>query len=133
MQREKRSADFHKLLEKVRSDLKQAYASDQGNDQKRIAKEQILQGAFDDYERLKKSLDGYAGYDLWVQRGLNNARLSSVARYYELVPAFQTLLQQSGNDLEKFYVEVKKLGALPKDERLSKLNSLSSKLAASLD
>ena len=133
LQREKRSADFHKFLAKVRSDLIQAYATEQGNDQKRIAKEQILQGAVDDYESLKERWNGYAGYDLWVKRGLNNARLSSAASYYELVPAFQTLLLQSGNDLEKFYVEVKKLGALPKDERLARLKSLSPSITASLD
>ena len=133
LQREKRSADFNKFLAKVRSDLTQAYASDQANDQKRIAKEQILQGAVDDYEGLKELWNGYAGYDSWVQRGLNNARISSVASYYELVPAFQTLLLQSGNDLEKFYVEVKKLGALPKDERLVKLKSLSPSIRASLN
>jgi predicted aminopeptidase len=133
LQREKRSADFHKLLAKVRSDLTQAYASEQGNDQKRIAKEQILHSAVDDYESLKEHWNGYAGYDLWVQRGLNNARLSSAASYYELVPAFQTLLLQSGNDLENFYAEVKKLGALPKDERLARLKSLSPSLRASLN
>ena len=130
---EKRSAEFHKFLAKVRSDLTQAYTSEQGNDQKRIAKEQILNGAVDDYERLKELWDGYEGYDLWVKRGLNNARLSSAASYYELVPAFQTLLLKSGNDLEKFYVEVRKLGALPKDERLAKLKSLSPSLRASLN
>jgi predicted aminopeptidase len=56
-----------------------------------------------------------------------------VASYYELVPAFQTLLLQSGNDLENFYAEVKKLGALPKDERLVKLKSLSPSIRASLN
>jgi predicted aminopeptidase len=133
LQREKRSVDFHKFLAKVRSDLKQVYASDLENDQKRSAKEQILHAAVDDYESLKERWDGYAGYDLWIQSGLNNARLSSAASYYELVPAFQTLLLQSGNDLEKFYVEVKKLGALPKDQRLVKLKSLLPSIRASLD
>ncbi len=133
LQREKRSADFNKFLAQVRSDLTQAYASEQGNDQKRIAKEQILQDAADDYEVLKERWGGYAGYDLWVQRGLNNARLSSVASYYELVPAFQTLLLQSGNNMGQFYAEVKKLGALPKDERLAKLKSLSPSIRASLN
>jgi predicted aminopeptidase len=133
LQREKRSADFHTFLTKIRSDLTQAYASKQSNDQKRIVKEQVLQGALDDYETLKELWDGYEGYDPWMQRGLNNARLSSVASYYELVPAFQMLLLQSGNDLRKFYNEVKKLGALPKDERLAKLKSLSPTIRASLN
>lgn len=132
LQREERSADFHKLLAKVRSDLDNAYTAKQGNDQKRIAKEKILQQAFEDYENLKKSWNGYAGYDNWMKRGLNNARLSSMATYYDLVPAFQVLLLQAGNDLHRFYGEVKKLGALPEKERLAKLKSLSPSMRASL-
>jgi predicted aminopeptidase len=132
LQREELSADFHKLLAKIRSELAEAYAADHGNDKKRIAKEQILQRAFDDYETLKQRWDGYGGYDNWMKRGLNNARLSSMATYYELVPSFQALLQQTGNDLEKFYDEVNKLGALSKKERLAKLKALSPGLSASL-
>lgn len=133
LQRAKRSADFQKLLVKVRADLQKTYTSTQDNEQKRLAKEQILQSALDDYETLKLGWGGYGGYDSWIQRGLNNARLSSVAAYYDLVPAFQRLLQQSGNDLVKFYAEVKALGALPKDERLVKLRGLAPSVKASLN
>ncbi len=133
LQRAKRSAEFQKFLVKVRADLQKVYASTQGNDQKRLAKEHILQTALDDYATLKLGWGGYDGYDAWIQRGLNNARLSSVATYYDLVPAFQRLLQQSGNDLEKFYAEVKQLGALPKSERLAKLKAMAPSMQASLD
>jgi predicted aminopeptidase len=133
LQREKRAGDFHDFLTNVRSELTQAYSIEQSNDQKRIAKKQILHGAADTYEQLKKSWDGYEGYDLWMQQGLNNARLSSVASYYDLVPAFQELLLQSGGDLEKFYAEVVKLSDMSKDERLAKLKSLSPRITASLN
>ena len=124
LQREDRSADFHKLLADVRARLGRTYESPLDNDLKRSAKKEILQQAFVDYEALKKSWDGYAGYDPWMKRGLNNARLSSMASYYDLVPAFQNLLAHVDSDLQKFYAEVKVLGSLPKDERLAKLKSL---------
>lgn len=133
LRREEQSADFHRLMVKVRADLNDAYKSKQENDQKRIAKEQILQRAFDDYEIMKERWNGYDGYDNWMKRGLNNARLSSMATYYDLVPAFQVLLQQSGNNLKNFYAEVSKLGSLPEKERLAKLKSLSPSLRASIN
>ena len=133
LQRERRSADFHKFLTQVRSDLNEAYDSEQNNDQKRQLKNEILQRAVDNYTALKLVWGGYNGYDAWMQRGLNNARLSSVASYYELVPAFQALLQQSGYDLGRFYSEVRQLGSMPKAERRAKLQSLLPRLNALLD
>ena len=133
LQREEHSADFNRLLANVRAALSRIYESKLDNDQKRSAKKVVLQQAFDDYEDLKKSWNGYAGYDPWMQRGLNNARLSSVATYNDLVPAFQTLLTHVDSDLQKFYAEVKALGALPENERLAKLKSLSPSINAALD
>ena len=92
-----------------------------------------MRRAFEDYENLKERWNGYDGYDNWMKRGLNNARLSSMGTYYDLVPAFQVLLLQAGNDLQRFYGEVNKLGALPEKERLAKLKSLSPSLRASLE
>ena len=125
LQREDRSAEFRKLLADVRTRLGRMYESKLDNDLKRSAKKEILQQAFVDYEELKKHWDGYVGYDPWMKRGLNNARLSSMATYYDLVPAFQDLLVYVDSDLQKFYAEVKILGSLPKDERLAKLKSFS--------
>ena len=133
LQREERSADFHKLLTDVRARLGRTYESPLDDDLKRSAKKELLQQAFVDYEELKKSWDGYAGYDPWMKRGLNNARLSSMATYYDLVPAFQNLLAHVDSDLQKFYVEVKALSSLPKDERLAKLKSFSPSLKVSLN
>ena len=124
LRREELSADFNRLLENTRGHLSQIYASTLDNDQKRLSKEKILLHALDEYEHLKKSWNGYDGYDQWMQGGLNNARLSSVAAYNDLVPAFQTLLRQVDNDLQKFYSEVKSLGKLPENERHAKLQTL---------
>lgn len=124
LQREEQSADFNKLLGIIREELREVYESELDNEQKRLAKQEVINHAFDKYEHLKKRWDDYEGFDLWMKRGLNNARLSSVATYHELVPAFNALLQHVDYDLNKFYAEVEGLGALPKDERLAKLKSL---------
>ena len=133
LQREDQSADFYKFIAAVRAELRLIYNSMLENDQKRLVKQQVLTKAYVEYESLKKSWDGYNGYDSWMRRGLNNARLSSMATYYDLVPAFQTLLLQVDNDLQKFYFEVKTLGTLPENERHAKLKSLSPRLKAALN
>ncbi|MCK4508556.1 MAG: aminopeptidase [Desulfuromonadales bacterium] len=133
LQREGQSADFNKFLGTIRDELRQLYASELDNDQKRLAKQDVITHAFEKYEHLKQGWAGYDGYDQWMSGGLNNARLSSMATYYELVPAFQMLLRQVDYDLNKFYAKVKDLGSLPKDERIVKLKSLSPSFKAALD
>ena len=133
LQREGQSADFNKFLGTVRAELRQLYASEIDNDQKRRAKEDIVAHAFDKYEHLKQDWGGYDGFDQWMSGGLNNARLSSMATYYELVPAFQTLLRQVDYDLNKFYAIVKDIGSMPENERIARLRSLSPSLKAALD
>jgi len=58
---------------------------------------------------------------------VNNARLNSVATYYDLVPAFERLLSACGGNLERFYQAVKGLSKLPKPERRVRLGSASAK------
>jgi len=70
-----------------------------------------------EYAHLKQEWGGYAGYDGWFQRPVNNAQLNTVATYHHFVPAFRGLLREQGGDLEKFYREVEKLSKLPKKER----------------
>jgi len=132
LQREKLSADFQDYLSGIRTELQTVYTSDLGIEEKRLAKNQIISRAYERYARLKEEWGGYAGYDWWMEQGLNNARLSSAAVYHDLVSAFQTLMRSVEYDLPAFYAEIRKLGSLPKDARQVKLQSLSPRLNAYL-
>ena len=68
------------------------------------------------YEELKKSWDGYAGYDPWVAQA-NNASFGAQAAYDELVPGFEALFEREGGDWQRFYDAVERLASLSKDER----------------
>ena len=48
-------------------------------------------------------------YDEWIQAGLNNAHLASVATYFDCVPAFERLLTEVGGSLPDFYERVRAL------------------------
>lgn len=70
-----------------------------------------------DYEQLKSGWQDYNGYDAWFSRSLNNAQLSTVASYNDLVPYFNELLAASEGDFSAFYSRVKALAGLSRDER----------------
>lgn len=118
-----RVAEFQDLLLKTRERLAALYAGPLADSAKRQGKAEILAGTERAYAALKDSWGGYAGYDPWMSRGLNNARLTSVATYHDLVPAFQGLLAAKDGDLRAFYRQVKELGTLPTSERLAQLDS----------
>jgi predicted aminopeptidase len=91
---------------------------------KRARKGEVIAKLRTEYAQLKTSWGGYAGYDHWFQRSLNNAQLSTVATYYTLLPAFERLLAQNGGDLQKFYADAKALASLPKEERQQRMAAL---------
>jgi predicted aminopeptidase len=76
------------------------------------------------YAELKSQWDGFDGYDEWFARDLNNARLNTIANYYDFVPGFERLLANSGGDWEKFYTAAQRLARLPKPERHQALREL---------
>jgi predicted aminopeptidase len=51
----------------------------------------------------------------------NNARIASLATYYECVPGFQRVLEAQQHDLLRFYEAVRELARLPREERRARL------------
>ena len=72
------------------------------------------------YELLKASWNGYAGYDNWVKQA-NNAAFGALAAYDDGVPHFEALFTKQGGDWQKFYAAVKELAAMPKEARQAEL------------
>ena len=64
-----------------------------------------------------------AAYDAWAARA-NNATFGAQAAYDDLVPGFEALFEREGRDWPRFYAAVKKLAALPKDERHAALQGV---------
>ncbi len=72
------------------------------------------------YQQLRSTWSGdparWRGFDQWVKRA-NNAAFGAQAAYNEGVPGFEALFARSSQSWPQFYDEVRKLAALPKDER----------------
>jgi predicted aminopeptidase len=79
------------------------------------------QRVFDDmrrhYQDLKTSWGGFSGYDDWFAHDLSNAKLNTVANYYDYLPGFQRLLQQNGGSIPKFNIAVERLSKQPEKVR----------------
>jgi len=87
------------------------------DDELRKQKKMVLKEVKRDFRKLQAGWGLRGAYSRWVEEGLNNAHLSSVSTYYDLVPAFDRLMARVGGDLGKFYSEVEKLAKLPREER----------------
>ena len=119
-----RRHEFLNLLLQYRELLFQNYRSNETDDGKRARKQHLFAALKDDYSRLKASWGGFAGYDRFFAQDLTNAHLASIAAYNDLVPAFDALLQQVSGDFPRFYEEVKRLAALPKERRDASLRGM---------
>jgi predicted aminopeptidase len=121
-----RRKQFKALTQETRQSLAAIYDNNSNVDgvlyelsaTKIIAKEKIIDEFKKQYEFLKTSWNGYAGYDNWVKQA-NNASFGALAAYDDGVPHFEALFEQQGGDWLKFYAAVKKLAALPKEARQS--------------
>ena len=134
----KRDRQFVQLVMNTRLRLEKIYGDtlDKDGNVKAAARlpappgemEREKRAAFDDlraeYDRLKAAWDGYDGYDDWFTHDLNNAKLNTIATYYDLVPGFKNLLKENGGDMEKFYQAVERLAKMPREERRQRLRDL---------
>jgi predicted aminopeptidase len=106
------------LLTASRARLEQLYASPLPHDEMVVRKAEVFAQLTRDIRALERRQGvTYPLYEEWIAAGLNNARLASVATYFECVPGFMRLLHEQGDDLPRFYAAARKLAELPRSER----------------
>jgi predicted aminopeptidase len=121
-----RRQQFRALTARTRQVLKDIYASKEAQAQDWAAVDAQKKAAMEDFRQRYAALRaGWSGprqgaYDGWVARA-NNALFGAQAAYDELVPGFEALFEREGRDWPRFYAAVKRLAALPKDERMAVL------------
>jgi len=125
-----RNAGFVRLVGQTRDALRLLYNQAQSaNDPEEMMREKrrIVDALRRDYELLKAEWGGFAGYDGWFDDDINNAKLSSVATYNDLVPAFQRLLANCHGNLDGFYTAAERLTRLPHAGRQERLQAVASR------
>lgn len=105
------------LLRRAREDLRSTYATSLGQDRMRQEKAATLAKLRNDYDGLKAQWGGHAPFDAWFREGVDNAKLASIATYYDCVPGLQRELAAVGGDLGRFYDRVRQLARLEANVR----------------
>jgi predicted aminopeptidase len=97
---------FLKLRLRYRDQLRVLYTSSLPDAEKRKRKAQLFA------QMREEILQTGWGYQAWAERA-NNASLTLLGTYDELVDDFVALFDRQGQDFTQFYAEVKRLAALP--------------------
>ena len=112
-----RQQQFVELVTSYRDQFDKLYQEQLQTQEMRQRKHALQRQLRADYEASKRQWGGDAGYDAWFSNPLNNAQLSTVSSYNDLVPLFMELLAQADGDLEAFYEEVQRIAALDLEQR----------------
>ena len=132
-----RTSQFVHLIMDTRRQLEALYGDQRTDDGKikaaktrplapedlRRQKQQAIEQLQSRYASLKSQWGGDTQYDYWFAHQVNNAKLNSVAAYYDLVPGFEHLLKLNSGDLEKFYQAAERLSKKAKKERQTALRA----------
>lgn len=119
-----RQDEFVTLVTRARDQLKVMYKQPLSNTEKQQRKAIIQTRLREQYASLKHQWGGYAGYDEWFAKGLNNAQLGAVTTYRDHVPALQRLLEKQNGDLAAFYRACEQLGKMSEDKRAAALGEI---------
>jgi len=111
-----RESEFAALLRSTRASLDRLYRSGASAEVLRIEKQREFGRLKFEYTLLRARWGGYAGYDGWFARTLNNAHLAAVATYHDCVPGLQRELEAAGS-LSAFYTRAAELAELPLELR----------------
>ncbi|HVT35640.1 MAG TPA: aminopeptidase, partial [Nevskiaceae bacterium] len=122
---QKRQQQVTALMLDARARLAALYAQKLPADETRRRKQAEFDRLRASYRALRDGeWHGYDGYDRMFNGELNNARMLPYGLYDQWQPAFAALYRQSGQQWPAFYDAVKKLAALPDEQRKEALNKL---------
>lgn len=122
-QDQRRQRQFVALVSDYQERFASLYEQPLSEPDMRREKQHLQETLRQDYMSLKQDWNGYAGYDAWFSRSLNNAQLSTVSSYNDLVPFFEGLLNEEGGDLQAFYSRVQEIAGLEDAARDSLLQA----------
>lgn len=106
------------LLLATREKLRRLYLRESlGPERMRREKASIFEQMRAEYAVIRQRWRGDSRYDRTFAKPWNNARLNTVATYYDLVPGFEQILRRHGGDLDAYFAAVEKMRRLSKEER----------------
>ena len=111
--RQQQQAQIVALLAAGRAQLATLYAGPLAPGPMRARKQELLGQITTAVRDYTQSQGVRSGYDAWLDAGLNNAHLASVATYFDCVPGFEQLLASHSGDFGAYYAAVRALARGP--------------------
>jgi predicted aminopeptidase len=115
--RRERQAESLGVIRRYRAELKTLYASGIADDVMRSRKASVFARLVEELGAIDRRYSVRSGIVEDLQGHPNNARLASLATYYDCVPGFERMLAENDHDLPRFYAAVRELAKLPRAER----------------
>ena len=123
--RRARQAEGVALVTQFRGELSSLYGMKLEPDVMRARKAQVFARLVTELRVLDKRYGTESRLAAELEGKPNNARLASLATYYDCVPGFERMLAEQQHDLPRFYEAVRALAKLPREERRSRVCSRS--------
>ena len=119
--RRERQAEGLAVVKRYRTELAALYGSGIAVDVMRSRKVTVFARLVEELKALDARYSVKSGIVEDLEGGPNNARLASIATYYDCVPGFEKLLAREGRDLPRFYAAAAELAKLPRAERRARV------------
>jgi predicted aminopeptidase len=121
VERRARQAASIRVVAKYREKLAALYASGAHTDDLRQRKRATFAAMVEELQAQETRHGVKSRLAQELAEAPNNARLASIATYYDCVPGFQRVLAEQGHDLPKFYAAARDLAAMSREERRTRL------------
>jgi predicted aminopeptidase len=119
--RRAQQAEGIRIVTRYRDELATLYRSGLPAEVMRLRKEDVFRRLLDDVRARDEREGIQSGLARTLDGPPNNARLASLATYYDCVPGFERVLAEQQHDLARFYAAVLELAKLPRGERRARL------------
>jgi len=121
--RRARQAEGVELVTQFRAELTTLYGTNLEPEVMRVRKAQVFTRLVTELRVLDTKYGTESRLAAELEGRPNNARLASLATYYDCVPGFERLLASEQHDLPRFYEAARALAKLPREERRRRLCS----------
>jgi predicted aminopeptidase len=115
--RRERQAESLGVIRRYRAELQALYASGIAVDVMRVRKASVFAQLVGELKAIDRRYSVKSGIVEDLEGQPNNARLASLATYYDCVPGFENMLADADHDLPRFYASVRALAQRPRAER----------------
>jgi predicted aminopeptidase len=123
LKRRARQAEGVALVGRFRHELTLLYGTALAPELMRGRKAEVFARLVKELRALDERYGTQSGLASELDGKPNNARLASLATYYECVPGFEKLLADEQHDLPRFYAAARALAKLSREERRARLCS----------